>query len=85
MQHQVNGYVIGGEANGPKQLLRVFDVDVAGQGDPQKTDGFLPVNQSNDPASPFLLDFLQNSHPACSDLLLFHAGNEKGRYKDYQP
>ena len=49
VQLQIDGDVVGCEMDRPQDLLRVRDIDIAGHRDAQEANGFLPVDEGDDP------------------------------------
>lgn len=61
VQHDVDGYVVGGEAEGAQKLLAVLDVDVAQEREAEETHRLLPVDEGDQPALVLSLPALQEA------------------------
>ena len=57
--------------NGPENLFRVIDIDIAENGDTQKTHGFLAMHQENDPGAAQFFQAGDQSLPGDVEKFLF--------------
>lgn len=78
VEDEVYGHVLVREADGPQDLLRVVNVDVAGDGDPQKAHRLLAVDEGDDPAFPLPFQLGDLSGPGPEEPLLLEVGGEDG-------
>lgn len=84
VEDEVYGHVLVREADGPQDLLRVVNVDVAGDGDPQKAHRLLAVDEGDDPAFPPPLQLGDLSGPGPEEPLLLEVGERTERMKKSQ-
>ncbi len=63
VQDDIYGYGIIRHLDGPDDLLRILDVDVAHEGKAEEAQGLLTVYESDDPAAAFSLDPAQGIEP----------------------
>jgi len=70
VQDQIDRHICRREFDRSQDLLRVLDVDVASDRQPQEAKDLLPVDQSDHAGAAQPLDVVQEALPRCLDHLL---------------
>jgi hypothetical protein len=66
--------LVGGEADGPEDLLAVVDVDVPGDGEAEEAECLLPVDEGDDIRPPLPAEVGQLPFPGPVESLLAEPG-----------
>src|SRR5512142_345104 len=66
VQDDIDRGIGRGQADGPEDLLRVFDIDIAGKRESKERERFLPVDEGDEARATFL--FKRSDEVAASSL-----------------
>lgn len=82
VQNHVERHVVVRHLDGAQNVLRVIDVDIAGQWKTEKPHRLLSVHQQNDPGIPASLQLRDLSRPHEVHHLLTQDGLQRGKYEE---
>jgi hypothetical protein len=76
MENQIDRHILGGHSDRPEQVLRIFDVDIAGDGKSKEAHGLLPMNHGDHSRLALLLNVSHNPQSLGGQKPFLKQGNE---------